>query len=88
MKKTTWRRPASAPKDGRVIIADFGDGEAVSAAWNGAHGDWCVANLEISVHKGQHTDANFIGDYRDNSELKRWLPMPIPESAGSAGRVR
>ena len=71
-----WKIPQTAPKDGSMILADFGWPYPVLAAWNGHQMDWSIATQQVQPVDGVWNDTYFETDWEQDSDLKRWVALP------------
>lgn len=71
-----WEIPETAPKDGTVILADFGWPWPVPAAYSTHDENWVTALLQMCPMEGGGTDTYFENEYEQGAKLKRWMPMP------------
>lgn len=65
----------NAPKDGALILADFGYG-TVCASWSGADNAWSTAQLSIfELGRGEYRESYFENEWFEHGELKAWRPL-------------
>lgn len=69
----TWQTQETAPKDGTLIIGDFGWPWPLVTCWNDHEQAWVVATLQVNQVNAV-LDPYFESDYE--RKLKRWQPMP------------
>ena len=70
-----WLTPETAPKTGKMILADIGMPWPCLACWNKADGKWVYASQAMNCVDGQD-DPYFENEYAQQHELKRWMPLP------------
>ena len=79
--KSPWLNPNSAPKDGTLILGDFGFLWALPAVYSPASESWCYATLQTDANC-ETPDFYLETDHEPHSALKQWMPMPkIPRKA-------
>lgn len=71
-----WNPAESAPRDGRVILADVGYPWTVMAAWNGCDERWVYAMLQADTDGDEWNDTYFENETAESKELKAWMPLP------------
>lgn len=71
--------PHTAPKDGTIILGDFGWPWMLTACWNNHDEKWAVSMIQACLMEGGKVDTYWETDQEDHSALKGWLPMPEPE---------
>ena len=77
-----WQSPETAPRDGSVFIADAGYPWAVAAMFSAGMEQFCFADIESSIYRGQR-DPSFVTEWMTDGELLGWMPMPaVPERVG------
>ena len=78
---TNWISPEveQPPRDGTLIIAEFGNYPATVACWSDAIEQWTVAELQIGMYNG--LDDQYFETVQEHDEnLVRWMPMPKTEA--------
>lgn len=79
-KPTKWNDPKTAPKDGTMILGDFGFPWPLVAAWNEHDEKWVTASLQAQTMDGGKTDLWFENEQESCASLRGWLPFPkIPQ---------
>lgn len=71
-----WLTPKTAPKDGSIIIGDFGYPWPLLAIWNGYDEKWSTVSLNAQVMEGDKIDYWFENEPATMDELKCWMPLP------------
>ena len=71
---SAWLDPQVAPKDGTVIIADFGWPWAVPAIWDPVDETWATAQLSPSA---PDESVGWETEWEPHKNLKRWIPIPF-----------
>jgi hypothetical protein len=66
----------TAPKDGTIFLANFGQPLLVCCCWNEASNKWIYANPQTDMHDGDWCDRYFDNEWEDESYLKGWIPLP------------
>lgn len=64
------------PKDGSMFIADVDLPFPVVAAWNGFHGEYVYASLQVNMVDGIYNDFYFETEYDHRTQVKAWMPLP------------
>ncbi len=86
--------PDTAPKDGTIILGDFGMPWVLMAIWSGYDEQWAVATIQANPMGGSWDDQKsiemyFETDTYEHDNLIGWLPVPvaegIKEELGKAG---
>lgn len=72
---TNWQSPDKAPKDGTLILGDFGWPWLCYACWNEVEGQWSVSVKQINLVGGK-CDPYFETNREKHKDLKMWLPVP------------
>jgi hypothetical protein len=67
--------PETAPRDGTMILADFGWPWLLPTAWNAMDGRWAVAVLQRS-HDGDGEDVWFETDEGKPDQMRGWVECP------------
>ena len=82
-----WNPPETAPKDGTMIIGDFGWKHARLAVWSGK--DECWKTPEIYKPYEDEEDYECYFESEGDCDFLRWMPFPgklrneiIPRNAG------
>lgn len=73
-----------APRDGTMILGDFGWPWMVPASWDADSERWAVAMWNASaLHEQQEiTETWWESDHEQRGSLRGWMPFPkIPENA-------
>ena len=73
--KSPWLNPNSAPKDGTLILGDFGFPWALPAIYSPASESWCYATVQADS-LCVTLDVWLETDHEPHSALKQWMPMP------------
>ena len=71
-----WKPPETAPKNGDIIIADFGWPFAVVACWNAHCEKWTIATQQIEPVNGIWNDPYFESDWENPEDLIAWTDFP------------
>jgi len=66
--------PKTAPKDGTMIIGDFGEANLLPAVYNPVCDNWSVVSVACEMSNGVWNDYYFERDVMGN--LLGWLPWP------------
>ena len=69
-----WNPPETAPRTGELILVDVGYPWAVPASWNGHHGEWAIASLQIGPVEGVWNDSYFETEHEKT--IKAWMEFP------------
>jgi hypothetical protein len=78
-KKTAWRSPESAPRDGEMFLGDMGFPWPMIVCWNKYYEKWVFVLQQASYCEGIE-DMYFENEHAKANELKRWMPLPeLPE---------
>lgn len=72
---TNLHPPETAPKNGTVILGDFGYPWLVPAAWNSYDERWAITIVQSSPLDGKD-DTWFETEWETESALAGWMPMP------------
>jgi hypothetical protein len=72
----SWQLPESAPRNGSIIIADFGWAWPIPAMWDPYMQCWRVVSVAVLQTPENPDSYWFEVDSEDNSQLERWMPMP------------
>lgn len=73
---SAWHPPATAPRDGTLIIADFGWPWACPAVWDEYDEQWVVAHIQQCPMRGGKRNSYLETDAEANRDLRGWQPMP------------
>ena len=73
---TALNPPETAPKDGTVILGDFGWPWMLTACWNNHDEKWAVSMIQACLMENGKVDTYFEADQEEHKSLKGWLPMP------------
>jgi hypothetical protein len=71
---TTLQPPETAPKDGSLILADFGWPWLVPTAWNKLNLEWATASFQSD----SIGDTWFETEWERESDMTGWMPIPNP----------
>lgn len=74
-QKLCFKSPDDAPKDGTLILGDFGWPWLCLAVWNPADEEWVVAHLQASMVRGRE-DFYFENLYESHGSMNRWCEVP------------
>lgn len=79
---TQWEMPETAPKDGTIILGDFGYPWAVPAVWDPVVEEWATAQLSpCAPDESVEWQTEWLGHRR----LKGWYAMPVIDSGKDEG---
>ena len=78
LSKTEWQTPDTAPKNGTLILGDFGWPWACSAVWDEYDGQWVLCMLAVCPMADGPDNSYFETDIAPHKDLKAWMPMPVP----------
>jgi hypothetical protein len=76
---TTLQPPHTAPKDGTIILGEFGWPWMLTAAWNNHDEKWAVCIIQACSMENGKVDTYWETDQEEHGALKGWLPMPEVE---------
>jgi hypothetical protein len=71
-----WKTPETAPKDGTVILGDFGYPWPLVAVWNDIDKKWVTVSLQAQEMPSDMIDYWFENEQATMDELKYWMPLP------------
>jgi hypothetical protein len=71
-----WRLPETAPKDGTIILADFGWPWPFVAVWNNYDEKWSTVALNAQTMYNKKMDFWFENEQEPTECLKYWMPLP------------
>lgn len=71
-----WQLPETAPRDGTVVLGDFGYPWPIMTMWDGYDEKWAVATVQACPMEGGRTNAYFETDTEDAPALRQWHPLP------------
>ncbi|MGL6348250.1 MAG: hypothetical protein ACRC2U_00010 [Aeromonas sp.] len=78
---TSWHPPETAPRDGTVIIGDFGWSWASTAIWDATLEAWAIAQLTL---RRSDESPDWETDTERDSSLQGWQYFPeIPQKPKS-----
>lgn len=78
--KPTWQSPKTAPRNGTLIMADFGYPWPCLAVWNSYEEKWTSTMFNAQEMENGKTDSWWETELESDYQLQRWLPMPRPEN--------
>lgn len=80
-KKTILNPPNTAPKDGSIILGNFGYPWFLPAAWNDYDGKWATCAIQACpMEPDAKTDIWWENEAEDHNSLKGWLPFPTQKT--------
>jgi len=71
-----WKTPETAPKDGTVILGDFGYPWPFVAVWNSYDEKWVMPSLNAQKMEYGKIDYWFENEQERAEDLKSWMPLP------------
>jgi hypothetical protein len=71
-----WKTPETAPKDGTVILGDFGYPWPFVTIWNDIDMHWVTVSLQAQEMPSEMIDYWFENEQATMDELKYWMPLP------------
>ena len=71
-----WQPSDTAPKDGTMIIADFGWHQPSLAVWNDIDKNWVTATLNTQEMPDEKIDYWFENERVAFYDLEYWMPLP------------
>jgi Lar family restriction alleviation protein len=72
----SWQSPETAPRDGTLILGDFGWPWPNVAVWDEYDGQWCIATLQAGPMVDGPTNSWIETDTERRDSLRRWMEMP------------
>lgn len=76
---TMLQTPATAPKDGTTILADFQGHSFMPAVWCPSECQWAIADQQLDFVGDKLQKVVFENGYEEHSNMMGWLPMPKME---------
>jgi len=74
----TWSPPDTAPRNGTLILGDFGWPWPLLAVWNEYDEQWVVATLLAAcLMENGKKNSCLETDTEKVNALKRWTPLPL-----------
>ena len=71
-----WQPSDTAPRDGTMILADFGWCWPYIAVWNDLDQKWVVATLNAQEMPDDEIDYWFETESFAMEDLEYWMPLP------------
>ena len=84
----SWKSPETAPRDGTLILGDFGRPWPNPAVWDEYDGQWCIATLQASPMVDGPTNSWIETDTERGDSLRGWMEMPILPNANVTQRAK
>jgi hypothetical protein len=80
----TWSPPDTAPRNGTLILGDFGWPWPLLAVWDEYDEQWVTATLQACPMENGKKNSYLETDTEKGSALKRWTPLPLLPNASSS----
>jgi hypothetical protein len=75
-KDARWLPPETAPRNGTLILGDFGWPWANFAVWDEYDEHWCISTLQACPMASGRINSYIETDTEKLASLKRWMPLP------------
>jgi hypothetical protein len=80
----TWSPPDTAPRNGTLILGDFGWPWPLLAVWDEYDEQWVTATLQAGPMENGKKNSYLETDTEKGSALKRWTPLPLLPNVSSS----
>ncbi len=80
----TWSPPDTAPRNGTLILGDFGWPWPLLAVWDEYDEQWVTATLQACPMENGKKNSYLETDTEKSSALKRWTPLPLLPTVSSS----